>query len=96
MSRVALVEALHQLEEFSSHPAVQSFVEAAVADEAAMMEVILTVPDSLGDFLRREQAIGELRVARNNCNWISDWKQAAVDMIADYDNNNKPPTTTDE
>ncbi len=92
MSRVALVEALHQLDDIERHPAVGAYLAAAAADEAEALEIILTVPTTIEDIVRREQVIGELRMARNAKNWISDWKTAATNAIRDYDNN-QPPTT---
>ncbi len=93
MSRVALVEALHKLDDIEQHPAVGAYLAAAVADEAEALELILTLPTTIEDIVRREQVIGELRMARNAKNWISDWKTAAINAIRDYDNNNQPPTT---
>ncbi len=90
MTRHDLVEALAALDTLEKHAAVQTFFASASADEASALELILEVPDSIEAVVRREQAIGELRAARNARSWISDWKRAAEQAIHDIDNQ---PTT---
>ena len=92
MTRQDLVEALAALDVMQKHPAIQTFLASAEADAAAAIELLLEIPTDIESVLRREQAIGELRAARNARSVFSDWKRVAEEAVHDLDNNIQPTT----
>lgn len=92
MTRQDLVEALAAIDVLEQHAAVKTLLASAASDEAAALEVVLDIPEDIASFFRREQAIGELRAARNVRDWLSDWKRAAVQAVHEIDNNKQTNT----